>query len=229
MYRILSKQMMFVGFGWLIVGLFSLAYSLPNILSVELRASSIPGVAWLLLNALLWNPVWRWFWRKFPILGKLIFPDLNGRWRVELASNWPRQQQLLDAAASKSVVLDMRQCSSDQLAPLTPVVLEAEITQTWWSFEMKMWNPKGNTPIDRSDTISVDPFPKKGLLAPGICYFYKQVNATDNVSDDNEFYGAARLEYDGSKDQLSGLAWTARMWRRAMNTAGPVTFKRLKP
>lgn len=227
MYRILPKQMIFIGFAWLVIGLLSVAYSLPSLSSIELRVSSIPGIAWLLLNGLLLNPVWRRLWKMFPILGKLVFPDLNGRWRVELASNWPRQQQLLNAAASRSVVFDMRQCPTDQLAPLTPMVLEAEIVQTWWKFEMKLWNPGGNTPIERSDTISVDPFPADGLKRPGICYFFKQVNATDNVSDDNEFYGAARLEYDLSKDQLIGLAWTSRMWRRAMNTAGPVTFNRL--
>ncbi|OWV96924.1 hypothetical protein ATY81_27555 [Rhizobium sp. R72] len=227
MYRILSKKMIFVSFGWLVAGLFAIAYSLPHLTSIELKASSIPGLSWLILSLFLWNPIWRWLWRRFPALAKLVFPDLNGRWRVELTSNWPRQQQLLDAGASTTNTIDMRQCPPDQLAQLTPIVLEAEITQTWWAFEMRMWNPNGNTPIDRSDTISVDPFPKKGLQAPGICYFYKQTNSTDNVSDDNEFYGAARLEYNPESDQLVGLAWTARMWRRAMNTAGPVTFTRL--
>lgn len=225
MYRILSKRTLFLAFAWLILGVVMAVNAVRDITHLELKMSSVPVVGWFALNALLLNPIWRGIWRKFPTLNKW-FPDLNGVWEVELSSNWPRQLQLLEAAESKEVSIDMRHCPETDLAMVKPVRLEAEITQNWWSFEMHMYNPKGDTPIDRSDTISVDPFPGKGLRPPGICYFYKQVNATGNVSDDIEFYGAARLTYDPKLDRLSGLAWTARMWPRAMNTAGPISFSR---
>lgn len=31
---------------------------------------------------------WRWWWRKVPALGRLVFPDLNGRWDGALQSDW---------------------------------------------------------------------------------------------------------------------------------------------
>ncbi len=226
MYRILPKKLLVIVIGWLVVSMVMLGQSLGSLLQFEIKLTAIPALVWFAINALLWNPVWRWLWKKFPKLNELIFPDLNGIWEVELCSNWPRQAQLLDAAASPDKVMDMRRFDESELAPLTPIKLEAEICQTWFGFEMLLYNPRGDTPIDRSDTISVDPFPRAGLRRPGICYFYKQVNATDNIADEAEFYGAARLEYDFKKDQLTGLAWTARMWRQAMNTAGAITFTR---
>ena len=27
---------------------------------------------------------WRWLWRKIPLLGSVLFPDLNGRWRMTI-------------------------------------------------------------------------------------------------------------------------------------------------
>lgn len=226
MYRIFSKKVVVAAIIWLALGLVMLGQSLSDLFELDFKLSSIPLLAWLLLNAVLWNPVWRWFWKKVPKLNEWVFPDLNGVWDVELCSNWPRQAQMLDAAASTEHAIDMRRCAEADLAALTPIKLEAEIHQTWFGFDMLLYNPRGDTPIDRSDTISVDPFPRVGLRRPGICYFYKQLNATDNVADEAEFYGAARLEYDLKKDQLIGLAWTARMWRQAMNTAGAITFTR---
>lgn len=226
MYRILPKKLLVIAIGWLVIGMVLLSQSLGPLLRFELKLTAVPTLLWLLVNALLWDPVWRFFWKKFPKLNELVFPDLNGVWEVELCSNWPRQAQMLDAAASADKMIDMRRCNERELAPLTPIRLEAEIHQTWFGFEMLLYNPRSDTPIDRSDTISVDPFARAGLRPAGICYFYKQVNATDNIADDSEFYGAARLEYDFKNDQLIGLAWTARMWRQAMNTAGAITFRR---
>ncbi|KQU89467.1 hypothetical protein ASD00_26800 [Ensifer sp. Root31] len=227
MYRILSKKALFVSFSWLVVGLLLLGQYLSRSFPLSPKYTAIPALAWIVLSTILWNPVWRQVWRWFPRLGRVVFPDLNGRWRVELCSNWPRQEQLLNAAMSKLDVIDMRHCAPERLAPLTPIILEAEITQTWWSFEMKMWNPQRDTPIKRSDTISVDPYVGTGLRPHGVCYFFKQTNETDIVSDDAEFYGAARLEYVTETDELEGLVWSARQWRRAMNTAGTVKFSRI--
>jgi hypothetical protein len=34
------------------------------------------------------SAVWRWAWRRLPILGRKIFPDLSGTWRGQLVSTW---------------------------------------------------------------------------------------------------------------------------------------------
>lgn len=228
MYRILPKKTIFIAFAWLVVGLALFAWpTVEVLLQQELRWAAIPAVAWIVLSSIAANPVWRFLWRVCPSLNQW-FPDLNGDWEVELFSNWPRQEQLLTAAASKREMFDMRHAPEAELAPMTSIILSARITQTWWSIEMKMTNPKNDTPIESSETLFVEPIARKGIYPAGICYFYKQTNDTDNVSDNTEFYGAARLNYDAENDQLCGTAWTARMWRRAMNTAGKVTFTRLE-
>ena len=171
-----------------------------------------------------WSPIWRGVWRRVPALREW-FPDLNGEWDVELCSNWPRQLQLIEMANGRKG-FDIRTCDEKQLAELPAIKLKAQIRQTWWSIEMTMQNPTMDTPIEGSETIAVEPFPAKGLQPATICYFYKQRNQTSNVADDTEFYGAARLTYNLKADTLSGLTWTSRMWPRAMNTAGPITFRR---
>ena len=228
MYRILPKKLIFIAFGWLVLGLLAITHAVGDISGLALRSTGVPAMAWLVLSAILWNPVWRRVWRRFPALNKWIFPDLNGEWDVELCSNWARQIQLLEAAASENSIFDIRRCSESDLAALEPIKLRAEIMQSWWSLEMHLSNPQGTTPIDRSDTINIDPIRREGLRPAGICYFFKQVNRTANLADDAEFMGAARLDYDLKSDRLSGLFWTARMWPRAMNTAGSITFTRLK-
>lgn len=227
MYRIFPKKFVFISTAWIAIGVYVLFELLGGVIYSGLRISAVPATAWMLTYLLLLNPVWRFFWKKFPSLNRLIFPDLNGKWRVELHSNWPRQLQLLEAAQSKTKSIDMRGCDEAELAKLVPMLLEAEISQSWWSFEMKLRNPKGDTPIKKSLSITIDPFRGDSLHNHGICYIYKQENDTDNVSDDNEFYGAARLEYDLEQDQLEGLVWTSRMWKRAMNTASKAVFTRI--
>lgn len=227
MYRMLPKKFIVFAIAWLVIGLCMVVISYGELLGVPIGLTSIPLMVWVMLHLLLLNPVWRWVWAKIPWLSVHFFPDLNGKWKVELHSNWPRQLQLLEAAQSKEKEFDMRNCGETELAELSTLELEADIRQSWWKIEMSLYNPVSVTPIRQSNTISIIPFAQNGLQKSGILYIFKQENMTDNVSDSNEFYGAARLEYDFGKDELSGLVWTARMWQRAMNTASKVTFKRL--
>src|SRR3546814_535009 len=110
MYRILPKKLLFSLFAWLVIALILLGQYLSTVSAVVLKYSSIPALAWIALSAMLWNPVWRLLWRKIPSLNQIIFPDLNGRWKMELSSNWPRQEQLLNAAMSQHDAIDMRSC-----------------------------------------------------------------------------------------------------------------------
>ncbi len=230
MYKVFSAKVLILAVSWLVMGLYFIIPEVNRFLdeftNYKFRTAAIPSLAWVVISLVLWKPVWRFFWKLVPPLNKWIFPDLNGEWDVELFSNWPRQVQLLEAAMSEDKKINMRQCDESHLAELTPIQLRARIHQTWWEFEIQLYNPNNNTPIDRSYTISVEPFRGTEFQPPGICYIYKQQNQTDNVSDDNEFFGAARLTYNFSNKRLTGVAWTARMWRRAMNTAGPITFTR---
>ncbi|MEC3909438.1 hypothetical protein U5A82_02800 [Sphingobium sp. CR2-8] len=226
MYRILPKQWIFGASAWLVLALMFLFGTVNEFREGTARLGAIPNLAWWIVLGVLYDPIWRYAWKKISWL-RNWFPDLNGDWDVEIRSNWSRQLQLLDAAASTTVGFDTRGTGSAHLVPLDTVKLKARIKQGWWKIEMQMWNPAGDTPIKDSDTLLVDPFPANGLRRPGIAYFFKQRNQTDEWSDASEFDGAAKVEYDEETGQLSGLFWTNRVWQRAMNTAGTITFTRV--
>lgn len=223
MYRILSKKLIVTAIAQLGIGVFLLLEASFN---AEFRVGFVAFLAWAILNALALSPIWRRVWRWFPILSEKVFPDLNGEWNVVLNSNWPRIEQLLDAAKSDKNALDMGSCSDGMLMPLGSLTLRAKIRQTWFGLEMRLSNPEQNSPIQDSETIVVEPTAPNGLRRPGICYLYRQRNQTDALTDDGVFDGAARLEYDSESDSLEGHFWTNRMWRRGMCTAGTITFTR---
>ncbi len=225
MYRILPKKLIFLAFAWLVLSLMYLFGTVNGLRAGSARIGAVPGLAWWIVLAVLYDPIWRFAWRKIAWL-RNWFPDLNGDWDVEIRSNWSRQHQLLDAAASTTESFDTRARDPSHLVPLDTVRLKARIKQGWWKIEMQMWNPAGDTPILNSDTLLIDPFPADGLRRAGIAYFFKQRNQTDEWSDASEFDGAAKVEYDHETGKLSGFFWTTRVWQRAMNTAGTITFTR---
>lgn len=225
MYKILPKPVLFAAIAWVVLGLIAVLPHANQLLSLDIKVTSAPYYAWIIFSTIVFKPVWRFFWKRISWLNN-YFPDLNGQWDVELHSNWPRQEQVMHAANKIGDKFDIKQASDSELAPLLPIKLRAEINQNWWSIQMTLRNPAKNTPIDGSDSVLIEPRAADGLVAPMILYIYKQINSTDNVSDDSEFYGAAKLSYDKSLDKLDGVFWTARMWRRAMNTAGTITFTR---
>jgi hypothetical protein len=157
-----------------------------------------------------------------------VFPDLNGTWAMTLRSNWSRQMQLLDAAADRRRSFDPRICEAAELADLLPVSLVAEIEQSWWSIKIRVTNPRADTTIKESTSYIVMPRKRSETERPSLYYFYNQQNDTDNQADDLSFDAAACLFYDVEKDQLEGTFWTARQWRRAINTAGTLTLDRLQ-
>ncbi|MCW0197383.1 hypothetical protein [Sphingopyxis sp.] len=226
MYRIIPHKLLYTIIAWLILGVYLGINSIAQWLQAELRLSSAITLGWLLISALLINPVWRWVWRRVPALGRWIFPDLNGEWDVEIVSNHSIHRQLADAAARRTEKFDIDLCPDCDLAPLMAVHLKAEIVQTWFKFEIVLENPAGNTPIRRSEVVSVDPFRGDGLKRGGLYYFFEQENETAGQSDERYFYGAARVEYDPRSDILAGLFWTERMWHRGLNTAGKIRYRR---
>src|SRR3546814_12954173 len=100
------------------------------------------------------------------------------------------------------------------------VHLKAEIVQTWFKFEIVLENPAGNTPIRRSEVVSVDPFRGDGLKRGSLYYFFEQDTETTGQSDEPFFSGAASGESDQRSDRLDGLFCTERMWPRGPSTPG---------
>jgi|TARA_Y100000815_G_scaffold256499_1_gene264204 hypothetical protein len=233
MYRIFPVKALIYAAALLAVGVFLAIELVTSAFDIEVRRLAIPSLVWALCVALTLNPIWRWVWsvsKRFswlPDLGYHLFPDLNGEWEMTLRSNWSRQMQLLDAAADRRRSFDPRTCEAGELAELLEVSLVAEIEQSWWSIKITVTNPLADTPIKRSTSFIVMPRKRSETQRPSLCYFYNQKNDTDNQADDLSFDAAACMFYDNEKDQLEGTFWTARQWRRAINTAGTLTLNRL--
>ena len=232
MYKIFPAKSFAYLIALLAVGVFLAIELATDAFGIEVRILAIPGIVWVLLLGLTFNPVWRWVWARskaiswLPDLNDKVFPDLNGEWEMLLESNWSRQEQLLDAAGDRRKSFDPRTCGENELAPLKPMTLKAEIAQSWWSIKMTVTNPAADSPIKESNTFIVMPRKKTENAPPSLCYFYDQTNDTDNQADDPVFCAAACLAYELKSDLLEGTFWTARQWRRAINTAGKITLTR---
>ena len=233
MYRIFPVKALIYAAALLAVGVFLVIEFATSAFGIEVRRLAIPSIVWAICVALTWNPIWRSVWALtkkvswLPDLGDHVFPDLNGKWTMALRSNWSRQMQLLDAAADRRRSFDPRICDANDLADLMSVSLVAEIKQSWWSIKITVTNPRADTPIKESKSYIVMPRKRSETERPSLCYFYNQQNDTDNQADDPSFDASACLFYDIEKDQLEGTFWTARQWRRAINTAGTLTLDRL--
>lgn len=232
MYRIFPAKSLAYLVALLAVGVFLGIELATDAFEIRIRTLAIPGIVWVVLLSLTFNPFWRWVWARskaisfLPDLNDKVFPDLNGEWEMVLESNWSRQEQLLNAAGDRREAFDPRTCNSDDLAPLKRMTLKAKIAQSWWSIKMTVTNPAANSPIKESSTYIVMPRKKTENRLPSLCYFYDQTNDTDNQADDVVFSAAACLTYELKKDTLEGTFWTARQWRRAINTAGKITLTR---
>lgn len=226
MYKVFEIKSLVVLLVWLTIGVSMVFDLVTDVLGLSLRMSFIPLAVWGVISTVAFNPVWRFFWKRIPILEKWAFPDLNGFWDVELKTNWSRQEQLMFAAKSKRSSFDILACDEDDLTALGSMHLRAEIYQNWLFIKIRIWNPAKDSPIKESKTSAVIPAKSGTMKAPSLCYFYDQTNETENLKDDVLFEGAACLEYNFETRCMSGTYWTARTWQRAVNTAGRIYYTR---
>lgn len=172
------------------------------------------------------TPLWRAVWWACPILNRWVFPDLNGEWDVEGQTNWPRIDATLKAANRETPKLDMRSAPEADLPPLGNTQMRARVKQSWVDIKITLWNPAGEGPIKESETLTVQPF-RGEHGRHGLIYVFEQENVTTVVTDDRKFFGAARIVADHhDPDLLCGQMWSDRMWRRGMNTAADIRFRR---
>lgn len=231
MFKIYPPTFFLVPVAWLTATILSAL----NVLTPFLTSLGLtPKTSWAIfvvqavITVIFVTPLWRVAWRWFPKLNELIYPDLNGEWVVEGHTNWPRIDALLRSANGEAPPLDIRHADDAELPPLGPTIMRARITQSWLEISMTLWNPTGQGPIKESKTCVTEPFRgKEGRH--GLSYIFEQENATKVVSDDRVFKGAAWLVRDrDDPDLLCGHMWSDRMWRRGMNTAAEIKFKRVK-
>lgn len=172
----------------------------------------------------------KWVWRPFwkikgldKVLSKSIAPDLNGEWNVKLESNYPILEKLKKSAKGKRV-FDV--ASADiKLPDLSVHEFDASINQSWEDVKIE-FRPNGNSPLQKSETLTCSFFKSKRPDRQGLTYVYRQESNTSSNTDDEIFYGAAELIIADDARSMSGHYWTKRQWQKGLNTAGRITFTR---
>ncbi|PWW03806.1 hypothetical protein DFR52_101494 [Hoeflea marina] len=192
--------------------------------------TAVPMLMGLVVLVVFNRQVWCWACRRRVvgrILQRRVFPDLNGEWRVELTSNFPR----LDAmqAAARSVKAPRYDTRAFEAVPLSsPLVLRARITQDWIDVRMELWSEDPASRIERSVTTSFD-LSRGPDGTPTVAYFYRQTNRAESLTGTSQesFDGAARLVVAEDGTSMSGLYLARGNWDSGLNTAGTIRFTRI--
>lgn len=136
--------------------------------------------------AMIANLVWRWFWRRLPILNKWLFPDLNGRWIGTLQSTWA------DPATGSSP---------------GPISTEVTVRQTLFDVSVKM---KTGESCSYSTRVIPEAEPQADRYRLWYSYDNRPVASVQHRSTPHE--GVAWLEIALADDpnQLTGQYYTSR-------------------
>lgn len=184
-------------------------------------------LALALLATPLLPPVRKQLW-KFPVIGSVlrthVFEDLDGDWDVEIESNWPTVSALLKASSDPdSAPFDP--VNSPQTIP-EPAVAEFEATiEVGWEKAEVTFHPNERTPLRQSRTIVFELIRKCPDFPARVFWGFRQFNTSVEATDEDNFLGAAMLDVV-SCDELSGVYWNNRSWRKGLNAAGRITMKR---
>jgi hypothetical protein len=208
MYQVLGPKILVGAACWLAVSIVLIA----GHFSVPVNARIVVAAVDVILLIGLANPIWRFFWNSTGPLGrwlsKKIYPDLNGTYDVVLESNWPVVKRMLDASRKDAERFDP--FNLEQLAPdLQRVELEAIIEQSWFDICMRMYPKNAGAVIKSSRTLATIPLSSTPTKDKELVYLFEQENEQRAPTDDERFYGAARLVIDPVvPGKLSGEYWT---------------------
>lgn len=103
------------------------------------------------------NWVWRPIWRRFPILGQLLFPDLNGTWKGMLQTTWQDAQEITSAPVETTILIrqnlfrfHVQQMTNDSSSWSSQVFLEAQPETYSYRLRYLCDNRQGSALADRS-------------------------------------------------------------------------------
>ncbi|MEO0385805.1 MAG: hypothetical protein AAF234_19895 [Pseudomonadota bacterium] len=204
----------------------SIADLLRHIISSRVTVLLVWGVVALIL----WRPVWSRLWRM-PLLGmalsKAVFPDLAGKWEIEIRSNWPiidfQRQAAADANHTRFDVL----ADGTTIPSLLTSTFDVNIKQEWSGVQIE-FEPTTDSVLENSRTLSVELLPSNETYRKRIAWTYLQKNKQPRLpTDEQEFFGSALLELSDDANEMSGKYWTNRSWDRGLNAAGLITARRV--
>lgn len=151
------------------------------------------------------------------------FPWLDGEWRAEIRSNWPKVERMYFAAKHEVPGFDVLAApltDADELVTMASVTIQSSLFEV--SIEI---TPDGTNKVSR--TRFVRPRWAKPDR-PELSYVYAQLdNAVLPPTDTREHYGAGIVEYIERTGELFGHYWTNRNAQAALNTAGTIIMHRV--
>lgn len=147
----------------------------------------VSSIAFILGVALvvLFNATWRWFWRKVPTLGRLVFPDLTGRWEGTLISTY------IDPATNQ---------------PLPPIGVIVWIRQTLFKTTVRLKTVESESFSTRA---ILEPAGERGCYR--VWYTYNNEPGALFRHRSSVHEGVSFLQFEtGMPGQLKGTYYTAR-------------------
>jgi len=221
MYQAIGVSGLLKGFGYVVVGLALLLATgawgyLPELQNLTLNrfaASVIGGMAliWVLGQTAMFPWIcrnmglWRWF------------PPIDGRYQVEMASNWSVVQ-----ARSQGDAATEFDAAADAFSKVGTMTITARLLDVHVHLEM-------DDGYSQSDTIACSLRPASGGGPPHLYYVYRAEVPVPKSSDSEQHHGAARIPLPKRKDlsELSGTYWTDRNWHKGLNTAGRISLNQV--
>ena len=143
------------------------------------------------------NSIWRWIWKKFPILNKLLFPDLNGQWEGELQTTW------VDPV-SKNVP--------------GPISTTVTIRQSFFTIHVRQRtkeSPSGSTRVFPEADSDAD------IYRLWYAYSNKPIAAVAERSSNHDGVAWLEVSLDDNPDELCGQYYTSR------RTTGDLVLRRV--
>ncbi len=157
--------------------------------------------------------LWRLLWKWLPQCNRWFFPDLNGRWKGEVTSNWPLVKKVLP------------QNLDEEESQLSKHPITMDIKQTMFGIHLSM---NADNEYSSSETIVVVPYKDKVSGEFVLYELYRSSILTPEETDHSSHFGAGVLKFrfNGSQNIIQGHYWTDRQWRQGLNTAGAIQVHR---
>ena len=125
---------------------------------------------------------WRKVWARFPILGRIVYPDISGKWDMEINWTGPKKNQSGIAKAQAIIKQDFLRLSMDV-----------------------------NADNSESCTLMAAPRKHPESGEPQLYYVYSVTTKPQNGYLSETYQGSAILRFDQSAGgQISGNYWTSK-------------------
>lgn len=171
---------------------------------------------------------YRCAWKCYEFFFRGAYPDLSGKWKGTVESNYSVHRAIQSAASSSSDTLNPFDPQKIDSIPLEAFEAKLTIKASLLKINILM-EVQGLTDKSDSYSIAAKPIVAQNDEPHRLVYIYKSKHFKKAADDESNHTGAAEVQVKRNADgklEMTGYYWTARNWRRAGNTAGILRFVR---